>query len=403
MKKVLFMTAIANVALAGCVQEEVINPTEQTKQKITFDSPVLYSNVNTRANVYGEVGSHTYGGQTYSYPHDENFIIYAVSHDGDFTGWENATKAPFDATTIKYDENIDGWAPKTDADEYYYWESGKKMSFAATSPADLEQENWNNTDKRSYGATGLIIQDFEVNSDASKHFDLLYSTRVCNQTSANMNHAASYYSGIPIQFQHALSSIRFSIANSSTEEVVLTGISLSGVKYKGTFKENITEKADNYTLYDKSESGNVDPEWTVTDDVISTAYTAFEGSVPFLESAQYVSVRVEKLKEEGAEGANDNECHQLLVMPQELTENVKLTINYTVNGTESHKDINLKGLFSGGDGVADVDKVAINEWEMGKRYTYRLYYSKETADKDKIYFSPSTEDWNDVDVIIIAL
>ena len=40
---------------------------------------------------------------------------------------------------------------------------------------------------------------------------------------------------------------------------------------------------------------------------------------------------------------------------------------------------------------------------MGKRYTYRLYYSSETADRDKIYFAPSTDEWTDVDVIVINL
>lgn len=392
MKKALFLTAIASVALVSCVNDESAKLDEQARTKIAFDSPVLYGNENSRANVYGEIGSHVYGGQTYSYPREENFVIYAVSHEGDFKGWVNATAAAFNATAISFDSDVDGWAPKTSTDGYYYWESGKKMSFAATSPAELEQTNWPQ-DNRTYGATGLTITDFEVSADAAKQYDLLFSTRVCNQTSADMLQSASYYSGIPIKFQHALSSIRFSIANSSPETVVLTGITLEGVKYKGTFKENIEEKTTDYTLYDKSEDGNVSPEWSVTDDVITSPYLAFNGEVAFLTAPRYVSSLVEEADDD------TNICNQLLLMPQELTENVILTVNYTVNGTSNHKDVILKGLRSGNDGAGEV----INEWEMGKRYTYRLYYSSETADRDKIYFAPSTEEWEDVDVIIVNL
>lgn len=397
MRKFLFFAVMASVALTGCVKDEVNNLEQQANRKITFDSPVLYGNQDSRANVYGEIGSHTYGGQIYSYPREENFMIYAVSHEGNFAGWSNATLAAFNATAISYDNSVDGWAPKNVTGGYYYWEDGKKMSFAASSPADLEQTNWGQDDKRSYGTTGLTITDFEINSDATKHYDLLFSERICNKTSTDMSHLASYYSGIPIKFQHALSSVRFSVANDSPEIVVLTGIELLGVKYKGTFNENLTEKSDDYTLYDRTEgTGNVAPEWTVTDAKITSPYIAFNGSITFLENARYVS----QLVSEKGDAATDV-CNQLLLMPQELTDDVILKVSYTVNGTSSSKKIKLKGLSS----IDSNNNVTgtISEWEMGKRYTYRLYYSSETADKDKIYFAPSTESWQDVDIIIVNL
>lgn len=391
------MASITSVALAGCVQEDIANPKERAKQKIAFDSPVLYSNVNTRANVYGEIENYQYGTNLiYFYPREEKFVIFAVSHDGDFAGWESATEAAFNGDAISYDSSIDGWAPRTADSKYYYWDKTKKMSFAAMSPADLEQENWTEQ-KFSYGPRGLIVTDFEVNNNASNHFDLLYSTRICNQVSTNMGHDASYYSGIPIQFQHALSSIRFSISNKSVEDIVLTGIELNGVKYKGTFTENITEDSSDYSRYENGENGNVKPVWEVAEDVLPAPYEAFRGSIKFPEEAQYVANLVMS--------ANDpsNVCNQLLVMPQELTDNVFLTVHYTVNGSPASKDISLKGQMSGKDNVADVDKIAINAWEMGKRYTYRLFYSPASADKDKIYFAPRTDNWQDVDVIILSL
>ena len=391
------IAAIAGVALTSCVKDEVTAPQSQGA-KITFDKPVLYQNENTKANVYGEIGTITEGGVNYTYPKAENFVIYAVKHEGDLTSWTDATAALFNGFTISYDDDVNGWAPKTTEGGYYYWEAGKKLSFAATSPADLEQANWGGEDKRSYGKNGLTITDFEVAAEAEKHFDLLFSKRAVNMTSAEMQHGAGSYSGLPIVFQHALSSIRFSVANSSVETVVLTGIEIDGVKYKGTFNENINEQG---SLYERGEGGNVAPEWTVADDKIAAPYVAFEGSVAFRAEARYVT---ELVAQAFTEGQVDNVCNQLLVMPQDLTDDAVVTVHYTVNGAANSKTVKLKGLQSTNVNVTPNQVTGtINKWEMGKRYTYRLYYSSETAAKDKIYFAPSTEGWQDVDVIIVPL
>ena len=388
MKKILLGTAIVSVALASCVSEEANHLSNQVKTKITFDSPVMYGNENSRANVYGEIGNHSYGVMTYSYPKEELFQIYAVSHEGDFAGWANATATAFNNSAIAYDSNVDGWAPKTENGNYYYWENGKKMTFAACSPADLAIDGC----VRSYAEDGLTIEGFAVNADPTKQYDLLFSTRSCNNTSADMQHGAEKYSGVPVKFQHALTSIRFSLRNTSNEEVVLTGISISGVNYKGTFSENLEEK-DDATLYERG--NNVNPAWEVENEAIAAPYVAFTGSVTFPLEAQYVS--------QLAYGT-ESVVNQLLLMPQALPNEAVVTVNYTVNGNANTKVVKLKGLES----VKNVDTdeavhTAINAWEIGKRYTYRLYYSSETAKKDMIYFAPETDNWEDVDVIVVTL
>ena len=390
MKKNLVLMAMAGVALASCVNDVAdVAQKEQKKVKIAFESPVLYNNAESRANVFGEISSETVEGN-HSYPKAENFVIYAVSHEGDFAGWASAAAAPFNGQAISYDNSVDGWAPKDANQDYYYWENGKKMSFAATSPADLAVDGCT----REYGAAGLSLTGFAVNADAAKQYDLLFSTRSVNNTSANMVHGAEYYSGIPIQFQHALSSIRFSLRNTSQAVVKLTGITLDGLKYKGDFTEGIDEGTD-FTQYERGV--NVEPEWDLKNDLITAPYVAFTGDIPFSYEARYVSSIL------GDEGSTGTE-HDLLLMPQDLTENSVVTVNYTVNGKANSKTVKLKGLNS----VKNVDteneeKTPINTWEIGKRYTYRLYYSDDTAKKDRIFFSPSTDNWQDVDVIIVAL
>ena len=111
MKAKIFLAALAGVALAGCVTDNEYEVTpESGKAKIVFESPVMYNQgAGTRAEYYGEIGSHQYaqGGVTYTYPRAENFQIYAVQHTGDFAGWAAATPAGFNDTGITYDSSLD--------------------------------------------------------------------------------------------------------------------------------------------------------------------------------------------------------------------------------------------------------------------------------------------------------
>ena len=384
-KSVIFFGLMAGITLVGCVSDDEAGAAKVNEPaKLTFDSPMMQSNGDSRANYYGEIGDHMYEGSStvYRYPKEEDFVIYAVQHEGDFAGWANAVQHEINGMTVSYDQPVDGWAPK-DGDNYYYWPSGK-MSFAASSPADLECGA-----VRSYGADGVTIENFEVNSSAAHHFDLLYSIRTLNQTSDNMLDGASYYSGIPINFKHALSSVRFSIKNESEASVVLKSIELSGVKYKGTFKENLVEEPTDYSASVST------PKWIVTEDVVSEGnpYVGFAGSVQFPITPQYVASLAASDTDDDGE---TEQVNQLLVMPQLIPEDASVVVKYTVNGSERTKTAKLKGWKDLSDNVVD-------EWNLGVRYTYRLVYGASAADKDRIYFAPGTEEWIEHDVIVIQL
>lgn len=382
MKKNLFFLLMAGLAFTSCVSDQTVGE-QGVKEpaKLTFSSPLMQSNGGTRANFYGEIGDHMYSGSStiFHYPKEEDFMVYAVQHDGDFAGWASATEHEINGKVVKYDLNVDGWAPKTDGGGYYYWPSGK-MSFAASSPADLECAGAN----RSYGADGVTIENFEVNANAEQHYDLLYSTRTLNRTADDMLDAASYYSGIPIDFKHALSSVRFSIKNESEANVFLTSIKVFGVKYKGTFKEQLDEA-----------NNQQDPMWTVTDDKIASdaAYIGFQGSVQFQSAPMYVA----QLAAEDTDAPDEVEkCNQLLLMPQTLTDDATVVVTYTVNGSERSKTAKLNA------GI-DVLGTPVSTWVPGVRYTYRLVYGKAAADQDRIYFAPGAAEWTDHEVIVVEL
>lgn len=392
MKTKLFLAAIAGVALAGCVKVEMNGLEGQKEQNlVTFDSPVTSRSVSTKANVFGEIGSYTYEGSTgtYTYPKEEQFKIFAVEHSGDLTGWEDAETCDFNGQDLSYDVNVDSWAPKNGG-AYYYWPDNMKMSFAAMSPADLGTVN--SAVDPAYGSNGLTVADFTIPSDPASQFDLMFSKRAANRTAANMNHTADAYSGIPLEFQHALTSIHFSIKKDNTviEDIVLTGIVLHNAKNKGTFNENITEGND-AAAYVVGDQGNVKPAWSVVDDSKETSYQAFTGKVSFPIEAQYVSA----LAASDTDAADENEIsHALLLMPQDLADYVVLDINYMVGNEPKTKTVQLNTY---------PEASPMTTWKIGYRYTYRLYYSKDTEKHDIISFGPSTSDWADGGKIEIKL
>jgi hypothetical protein len=377
MKKHLFLVALAGVALAGCVKNEVETPATEGV-KIGFSAPVLYSNVDTKASVYGEIGSHKYEGTgtVYTYPREEKFQIFAVEHTGNLTTWDAAEPTDFNATAISYNKSLDAWAPLKDDDGFYYWPDNKQLSFAAMSPAELDVTGATT----SYSSTGLVIGNFTVADEPSKQYDLLYSDRSINKTAADMkDYGASYYGGIPIMFKHALSSIHFSLKTDATETVTLLSIQLKNAKNKGTFKENITNEA----------ALTRNPEWSIADDAELKSYTSFTGSVEFPLNPQYVSALA------ALDGTDDNDkSHPLLLLPQALGNDVVVEVKYEVGGEEKTRTVQLNQYPA---------SEPITAWEVGTKYTYRLVYSREAQRNDIIYFSPETDVWQDGGIVEVIL
>ena len=351
---------------------------QEKSVKIGFATPVLNSNVNTRAEVYGEIGNHQYAGSTtvYSYPREEQFKIFAVEHIENFTSWTNATPTAFNGQSISYNSSLDAWAPRTTDDGYYYWPDGEKLSFAAMSPAELDVTGAT----VSYGATGLTVENFVVADTPAKQYDLLYSERALNKTAADVvNSGASYYSGIPINFKHALSSIHFSLETDATETITLTKITLKQASNKGTFNENITNET-NLTR---------DPQWTIATDAAKKDYVSFTGAVNFPLNAQYVSALA------ALDGTDDDDVsYPLLLMPQTIGNDMIIEVKYKVGSEEKTRNVQLNKYPSTNP---------IVKWNVGTKYTYRLVYSKAAQKQDIIYFSPSTEEWAEGGIIVVTL
>lgn len=448
MKKSLFLMALTSVTMVSCVSDEVADVAQNDLKenvKIMFDRPLTYNNSSSRANVFGLIGNHTYEGQTYSYPNNEKFIIYAAGHTGNYAGgWS----APYDfnGQAISHDKDLDGWAPKTpNENAYYYWPDNKKLTFAATSPAVLYEgdvkywtdNNWPNGESygneeelkaaenqfRYYDGTGLHIKNFKVSPDASKQYDLLFSKRSFNNTAENMQEGAGDYNGVPLVFQHALSSIRFSFKKAAgvEQEVLLHKIELFGVKDEGSFNENITEDNNDWDKYERGVNvnpiWNFDAEQSKIENMVSQskAYIAFncEEGVAFPSAAQFVST---------AAAGIEHVHNYLLLLPQELMQFVEkddpetdieekpslgaaIKVKYSVKEGEEtvyhNKIVALKDLQ--GRHVVKEENITVGRWEVGHQYIYRLVIGGDAINAEKIYFAPTTEAWQEVTAIEVHI
>ena len=388
MKKSLILMAMAGVALASCVNDVAdVAQKEQQKVKVGFSAPILYNNSDSRAVLYGEINDdNKVGNDTYSYPTAESFVVYAIQHDDPFTTWEDMQPFGFNGEAVSYDPDFKSWVPKDNDGDYYYWPNGY-LSFAATSPADLELGDGWTEEKRRYDETGLTIEDFKVSDDLEKQYDLLFSEPIKNCTSNSMQAEGSgKYNGVPIKFYHALSSVHFALQNTAANTVVaLQKLEISGVENKGTFKEGIIDESAEYEF----KEGVVVPKWEIDyNDNESVSYVVYDaasqsqGGLNFPQQARHLSVYAEEL---GLKG------YSILPLPQDL-EDVVLTVTYTVNGEEVRPAVIPL------DGYAN-----LNEWVMGTRYTYSLLYSADSHLDDIIRFAPETNDWVDSETIVIRL
>lgn len=350
MKKLLFLTALATTALAGCTSDEQNEAAKQSQpSKIVFNAPIV--NGNTRA-VYGEQGT--------TYDTGEQFHVYAVWTKGNFETWAAGTPYMDVDVTYKNGTPKGWWEPETD----YYWPKEGYLSFAAYSPVAAS----NNATKIEYGANGLSITGFTV-SETGKQYDLMYSDRTCDKQEST---GGTTYSGVDINFKHALSSIVFKAKTKdaySGTTIKIKKIYIYGIKNQGDFKENIKdqkvrENEDSKTTGWENLSGNVN---------VSNPYVAFN----------------ETAGEEVTSSEKNFEHNAIIALPQALEDDAKVTVEYTIQSSgstaiEQTKTVDLKTLTA--------------EWKMGYRYIYNI-----TISLSKIYFSPEVEAWKDAPMSSIDL
>lgn len=343
MKKFFLFTAMAGVALTGCVKTESEVAVKSDSNRIVFDNPVVSS--VTRALIDGT-----------EYPTDVPFSVYAQYKNAN-TGenllyMENVTTRYVTSTP---GTNQKSWVPVGN----YYWPKQGTLSFAAYSPTAastvFNRVSWADD-------SGFTFDNFNAATNQANSYDLMYSDYVADQEQGDEADYTKYY-GIQLTFRHALSALVFrakAADNYTGAEIKVKTIEVLEAYNQGDLTTNNASNSAGWSDFR-------DPTTMEVQNLASAALTT-----------DYVQ-----------------QGDVLLMVPQGFDHNggVKVKITYTIDTesaatmTQTHT-VALSTLNEAGAGASTHD-----DWEMGKRYIYDI-----TIGLDRIYFAPTVTDWEDVTV-----
>ena len=392
MKKFLFWTALASVALTGCVKNDVEpNPSLGQETEITFNAPIVRK-VTKAGPVTGPLGA--------GYSTSENFVVSAWSHTDVFTAATdinpyfnqviaNPTSATEDGNP--YVTEDDGtlhytWLLATK----YYWPKTHRLTFSAFSPAELIDGTIieGTSDKYADGATttledGITLTNVNIPTDINKHYDILYSDRVYNQKERvyNFDVANNNYFGVDIPFIHALSSVnvkaKWAIDYNYGDPLGKNKIVITDIRF-----ENVCFQASSFTE-------NVGGNRALVNSANKNHATWNNPTNP-----QSISIESDPANELKLTTAEETFGIPALLIPQPLANthgNVKLVVDYTItNASGNSLDESIKFDLSTVDFTTG--GVTPYTWEIGKKYTYVLTFSL-----NEIHLAPYVQNWDDVD------
>lgn len=376
MKKFLFWTALASVALTGCVKNDVEpNPSLGQDVEITFNQPVVGK--ITKAHI-GEI-------KDAKYPTTESFIVHAWAHKDSFDQADSLVVYIDQQVTTHFDgAGLTGADGDTGTgtwriDPLYYWPKTHYLTFSAFSPAKLKGNATYAESTKIDSVNGITLTNVKTPIDIDNHYDLLYSDRVYNQKERSYTHANNYYYGVDVLFNHALASVNvqakwakdynYNIPD-SLNKIVITDIQFKNVCFQATFNENV---GGNRALVNSDNRNNA---------------TWDDPSNP-----QSISIRADATTDLTLNTTAQTFGVPALFIPQALTEggNTQLVVDYTITNTGG-AELNETITFD----LSAIDFTDVNDadgvWEIGKRYTYTL-----TFGLNEIHLAPYVDSWDPVD------
>lgn len=216
-----------------------------------------------------------------------------------------------------------------------YWMGGNSYAFRAIYPANAVEDLTDNLkDDVSFTFTTAWTQASQV--------DLMMSDIKTVSTPAKITTMPA----VNLRFSHLLCNLRLlvRVAEDSSDEFLITGIQVTGMKDKGTYTNGTWDLSEGMPM------------------VCATNYPEEAGQVG---KTDWLSVS----------------GYGLLIIPQEINGNVKVTLNYTVkhNGVVSAKSPTIT-----------VPAPASGRWDAGKVYKYHLELNEDYEIRFK---APEVEPW----------
>lgn len=342
MKKILFM-AVSCLALMSCVKETLINTPDK---EISFTSPIVGKNTK----VTGELPA--------TYNTSEKFVVSAYWTGSTYTAWSGGSIYMDNVEVSNYADGTVGdpnnskstWAPATK----YYWPKDGYLTFVAYSPSSIKATGAGTSGATINKASGAIsITNYTIENKADRgYLDILYSNVAANKQESTGSNGT--YDGVDIEFNHALSSIWTKIQTAA--EYSGTTFKVISVKYKNVLSTG---------TFTKTVASPNDAAWAA--ETTKTDYTAHSTTGTIFSNTS-VALNAEETA--------------LLLMPQTIPNDAEIEVVYTMKSTTGDEITQTK--------TAKLSTTSLNQWEMGKRYTYNIKIGLQ-----EIYFAPSVSAWVD--------
>lgn len=356
-KSYIALAVLAMAALASCQENEFsneVNPLEKGEVLIRLANGRQTKSADATAVVKGatiELGSDEDG---------NSFVLEET-----ITNLDNLSFAPETKGTPGYTENFadlykgfnaavykggnvyeaDGAFEEYDKEQLIYkrkypndiWngEGNPDLYFFLRTPASYIDANITTT--LSYSTTnGSISFSYTSPTTADEQQDMLFTSRPLNTADDFNNLFTKEDKGLPVLFHHALTGVKFAIGNADADNVAITKVEFTGLKTSGSCTITPIKEDNKYEDNPTSYSSATAVVWTP-----GTATAPISQEYNSVTSYAQQGTGVAKFAENYYQGGNsknlskDNDAtaaQTFWLIPQTLTDNVKLTVTYTVNG-----------------------------------------------------------------------
>ena len=398
MKKTYIAFAVlAMAALAGCQENEFSNDTY-----IPQEGEVLIRVGNSDKTTKSAASIAEVRGETISLGADANGTTYVLEET--IVNLNDVMYAPMTKGTPAYTENFhplyggfnaavykggsvyeaDGAFEVVDKENLIYkrkypndiWdkesESAPNLYFFLRTPVDYIDAN---TDELTYNpSNGKISFTYTSPETASEQKDMLFTSRPLTTADEFNDYFTKADQGLPVLFHHALTGVKFAIANDAEDKVTITKVEFTGLADGGKCvitprKENQGENADPSYVDNKTGDYSSDDVslWNTSDLVYggTTFSQEFSGVVSYESAGTGKAHFGESFYHAGNNNnLNDaNASETFWFIPQPMIDNVKLTIYYKIeDGDEDDWTIDF--------GTTLKNKSVT--WSAGELHTYTI-------------------------------
>ena len=261
----------------------------------------------------------------------------------------------------QYNYSTDPWPDESTAVDFYF-----RM------PSDMSGINGDFTYAKTDGKQTISFS-YTSPSTAAKQQDILFGAR----SASKANYKSSLPNGVPVLLNHALTGVKFAIAEDVKATIMIDSVSFSGIIDKGkcvvtpasenNYRDNITNysSATAVVWSDTTRTAGKTYSAAYTDTVTYAKNTA--GS--FESAGNYPKSFANGGNANNLDDADGNAAQTFWLIPQVLQNDATLTINYTV---KSSATATSGTSYSYTISFGKTLKAKSVEWKAGELHTYTI-------------------------------